>query len=97
GAGWALGALPEPGELAMLPREAFFRPAEAVPIEEAVGRVSADALAAYPPGIPNVLPGERITAEVVRFLKHVAATPGGHVRGAVDPTLATMSVVSCEE
>lgn len=88
-----LGALPAPGELAMLPREAFLRPAEAVAIEDAIGRVSADALAAYPPGIPNVLPGEVITEEVVRFLRHVAATPGGYVRGAVDPTLATLSVV----
>ncbi|MEZ3160813.1 amino acid decarboxylase [Microbacterium sp. BWT-B31] len=90
----ATGALPEPGELAMLPRDAFFRPTEVVPIDEAVGRVSADALAAYPPGIPNVFPGEVITAELVRFLQHVAATPGGYVRGAADPTLATLSVVS---
>ncbi|WP_344292830.1 amino acid decarboxylase [Agromyces neolithicus] len=90
----SVGALPAPGPLAMLPRDAFLRPAEAVPIEAAVGRVSADALAAYPPGIPNVLPGEVITPELVRFLKHVAATPGGYVRGAVDPTLATLSVVS---
>lgn len=90
----AVGALPEPGELAMLPRDAFFRPAEAVPIDEAVGRVSADALAAYPPGIPNVLPGEIITAELVQFLRHVAGTPGGYVRGAVDPTLETFSVVT---
>lgn len=89
----AVGVLPRPGELAILPREAFFRPAEAVPIERAIGRVSADALAAYPPGIPNVLPGEVITEELVRFLQHITATPGGYVRGAVDPTLATLSVV----
>lgn len=93
----AVGALPAPGQLAMLPRDAFFRPAEAVPIDEAVGRVSADALAAYPPGIPNVLPGEVITGELVQFLRHVAATPGGYVRGAVDPTLATLSVVVADE
>jgi arginine/lysine/ornithine decarboxylase len=90
----AVGVLPEPGPLAMLPRDAFLRPAEAVPIDDAVGRVSADALAAYPPGIPNVLPGEVVTRELVAFLRHVAATPGGYVRGAVDPTLATLSVVA---
>lgn len=90
----AVGALPPPGELVMLPRDAFFKPAETVPIEQAVGRVSADALAAYPPGIPNVLPGEVITEELVRFLQHISTTPGGYVRGAVDPTLATLSVVS---
>lgn len=92
----SVGTLPAPGPLAMLPRDAFFRQAEAVPIEEAIGRISADALAAYPPGIPNVLPGEIITDEVVRFLQHVVATPGGYIRGAVDPTLTTLSVVSTD-
>lgn len=89
----ALGALPEPGKLAMLPRDAFLRASESVPIEEAIGRVSAAALAAYPPGIPNVLPGEVITTELVRFLQRIASTPGGYVRGASDPTLATLAVV----
>ncbi|GAT74213.1 Orn/Lys/Arg decarboxylase major region [Microbacterium sp. HM58-2] len=89
----ALGALPEPGRLAMLPRDAFLRASESVPIEEAIGRVSAAALAAYPPGIPNVLPGEVITAELVRFLQRIASTPGGYIRGAADPTLATLAVV----
>ncbi|MGX5697516.1 aminotransferase class I/II-fold pyridoxal phosphate-dependent enzyme [Agromyces soli] len=86
-------ALPEPGPLAMLPRDAFFAQGEAVPIEQAIGRVSTDALAAYPPGIPNVLPGEVVTAEVVDFLRRIAATPGGYVRGAVDLSLATLRVV----
>lgn len=86
-------ALPAPGPLAMLPRDAFFAQGEAVPIEAAIGRVSTDALAAYPPGIPNVLPGEVITAEVVDFLRRIAATPGGYVRGAVDASLATLRVV----
>ncbi|MFF2272119.1 aminotransferase class I/II-fold pyridoxal phosphate-dependent enzyme [Agromyces sp. NPDC058136] len=86
-------ALPEPGALAMLPRDAFFAEGEAVPIAEAIGRVSTDALAAYPPGIPNVLPGEIVTAEVVEFLQRIAATPGGYVRGAIDPSLVTLRVV----
>ncbi|UWF77278.1 MULTISPECIES: aminotransferase class I/II-fold pyridoxal phosphate-dependent enzyme [Microbacterium] len=89
----AATVLPEPGPLAMLPRDAFLRSAETVDAADAVGRVSAAALAAYPPGIPNVLPGEVITEDVVRFLQRVAATPGGYVRGAADPTLATLSVV----
>ena len=55
-------ALPVPGPAVVSLREAYFAPAELVPAEVAAGRVSADALAAYPPGIPNVLPGEVITA-----------------------------------
>jgi len=89
----ALGALPAPGQLTMLPRDAFLSPAELIPAEDAVGRVSAIALAAYPPGIPNVLPGEVITHELVEFLQRVAATPGGYVRGASDPSMTLFSVV----
>ncbi|MDR6971616.1 amino acid decarboxylase [Leifsonia shinshuensis] len=77
-------ALPEAGTLRMSPRDAFFAETELVPAAEAVGRVSADTLAAYPPGIPNLIPGEEITAQTVAFLQAVAASPSGYVRGAAD-------------
>ncbi|MBC9926507.1 MULTISPECIES: aminotransferase class I/II-fold pyridoxal phosphate-dependent enzyme [unclassified Leucobacter] len=85
--------LPTAGKLRMLPRDAFFAETEVVPAAEAVGRVSSDSLAAYPPGIPNVLPGEEITAETVRFLTAVAASPTGYVRGAIDPLVTEIRVV----
>jgi arginine/lysine/ornithine decarboxylase len=71
----------------MPPRDGFFAQTEVVPAAEAVGRVSADTLAAYPPGIPNHIPGEEITAETVAFLQAVAASPTGYVRGAVDASV----------
>jgi lysine decarboxylase len=77
----------------MLPRDAFLRPSVAVAAQDAVGRVSAETLAAYPPGIPNVMPGEVITAEAVRFLTAVSNAPGGHVRGASDRSLGTLRVI----
>ncbi len=86
--------LPHFGELTMRPRDAWFAPAEKVPAYEAVGRVSADSLAAYPPGIPNVMPGEAITFEVVDFLRTVAASPGGYVRGALDTAVDYIRVVA---
>ncbi len=86
--------LPPPGALRMRPREAWLAPAVTVPVEEAVGRISTDSLAAYPPGVPNVLPGEELTAEVVRFLRHTARSPGGHVRGAADPAVDRLRVVA---
>ena len=55
-------------------RQAYFAPAELVPADQAVGRVSADSLAAYPPGIPNVMPGEILTADVLNFLRCTAAS-----------------------
>ena len=88
-----LPPLPEPGELRFSPREATFAETELVPAEDAIGRVSAASLAAYPPGIPNVLPGEVITAEVVGFVQAAAGVPGGYVRGAADPTVSKMAVI----
>ncbi|MCP2308309.1 aminotransferase class I/II-fold pyridoxal phosphate-dependent enzyme [Kitasatospora paracochleata] len=85
--------LPEPGPVRMTAREAFLAPSTAVPAREAVGRVSADTLSAYPPGIPNVLPGEEITAELVEFLHRTVAAPTGHVRGAADHAVTTCRVV----
>ncbi|MFC5805160.1 aminotransferase class I/II-fold pyridoxal phosphate-dependent enzyme [Streptomyces formicae] len=86
--------LPAPGPARLTAREAFLRPALVVPASEAVGMVSADTLAAYPPGIPNVLPGEVVTAEVVDFLQRTAAAPSGHVRGAVDAEVSRFRVVA---
>ncbi|PWK66601.1 lysine decarboxylase [Streptomyces sp. CG 926] len=101
GVGSAAGAgttemlrLPAPGATKLTARAAFLSPALVVAAEEAVGRISADTLAAYPPGIPNVLPGEVITAEAVRFLQRTAAAPNGHVRGAVDPGVTRLRVVA---
>jgi arginine decarboxylase len=79
------------GELAMTPREAFLGPQEVVPVEEAVGRVAAESLAAYPPGIPNVLPGERLSAETLEYIRQALAH-GGSLRGASDRALRTLRV-----
>ena len=81
------------GELAMGPREAFLGPQEVVPAERAVGRVAAESLAAYPPGVPNVLPGERLTAETLDYVQR-ALEQGGSLRGASDRKLRTVRVVA---
>ena len=62
-----------------------------VPFDEAVGRVAAESLAAYPPGIPNVLPGERLTRETLDYVRESVAH-GGHVRGSSDRELKTLRV-----
>src|SRR5436190_2874396 len=80
------------GRLEAPPRTAFFGPQEVVPFDEAVGRIAAESLAAYPPGIPNVLPGERLTQETVDYIYEVVQH-GGWVRGAVDRSLRTIRVV----
>jgi arginine decarboxylase len=86
--------LPPPGARATSVRDAYFAPSEVIPAEQAIGRVSSDTLAAYPPGIPNLLPGEVISAEVVEFLQATVAAPFGHVRGAVVSDVSRLRVVT---
>jgi arginine/lysine/ornithine decarboxylase len=85
--------LPAPGPYRLTTREAFLAAGREVPAAEAVGRISADTLAAYPPGIPNVLPGEVITQELVDFFRQTAQAPIGYVRGAVDAAVTRLRVV----
>ncbi len=79
------------GELVMTPREAFLGPQEVIPFDAAAGRIAAEGLAAYPPGIPNVLPGERLTPETLDYIRESVAH-GGHVRGSSDRELKTLRV-----
>jgi len=78
--------------LAVPPRDAFLGATEVVPVETAVGRISCEAIAGYPPGIPALLPGERIRAEVVAYLRELAAA-GARLHGASDPAFATVTVL----
>jgi lysine decarboxylase len=81
------------GELVLTPRDAFFAPQEVVPAGQAVGRVAAESLAAYPPGVPNVLPGERLSAQTLEYVQE-ALDHGGSLRGASDRRLRTVRVVA---
>jgi arginine decarboxylase len=81
------------GALELAPRDAFLGPQEVVSFEAAEGRIAAESLAAYPPGVPNVLPGERLTAPTLQYIADSLAH-GGLVRGASDRSLKTVRVVS---
>src|SRR5260221_6582110 len=80
-------------ETILAPREAFFAPNETVPADAAVGRVSAELIAPYPPGVPVLAPGELITSTAVNALREVHAD-GGRLAHAADPTLPPPQVGS---
>ena len=84
------------GESALTPREAWVAGSRAVPIADAVGLISAEAIAGYPPGIPALLPGERITAEVIDHLRELTSV-GVRLHGASDPQLRTIETVDEDE
>jgi lysine decarboxylase len=75
------------------PREAFLGRSEVVALEAAVGRISCESIAGYPPGIPALLPGERITADTAAYLRELVES-GARLHGAADPTIATIHVLA---
>jgi lysine decarboxylase len=79
-------------DTAVSPRDAFLGRGEVVPVDEAVGRISCESIAGYPPGVPSLLPGERITGEVVAYLRELTAE-GARLHGASDPIFRTVRVL----
>ena len=79
-------------QMAVPPREAFLGDAELVGVDDAIGRISCESIAGYPPGIPALLPGERITAETMDYLRWTVEA-GSRLHGASDPTLQTINVL----
>ena len=76
----------------LTPREAFFGEHITLPAHQAIGHVSAEIVAPYPPGIPVLAPGERISSDTLDALR-AARARGARVAYAADPTLATLQVV----
>ncbi|HEX9520570.1 MAG TPA: ornithine decarboxylase, partial [Streptosporangiaceae bacterium] len=79
-------------ETVLSPREAFFADNETVPATAAAGRISAELIAPYPPGVPVLAPGELITAAAIESLRQVKAD-GGRIAYAADPSLETFQVI----
>jgi arginine decarboxylase len=74
-------------------RDAYFADTELVGATNAIGRVSADLIAPYPPGVAVVAPGEVLTEEIVSGLI-TSQRAGVRIAYATDPTLANFRVVS---
>ncbi|MFF4324933.1 aminotransferase class I/II-fold pyridoxal phosphate-dependent enzyme [Streptomyces sp. NPDC001591] len=89
--------LPAPGvlelEQAMLPRDAYFAETEHIAAERAAGRIAAETVTPYPPGVPVIAPGEVITDEVLDYLRS-AGDHGALIPDAADPTVRTLRVVA---
>jgi arginine decarboxylase len=87
--------VPDPADLELevvdLPRDAFFGAAESVPAEEAVGRIAAEQVTPYPPGIPVIVPGERIDENVIDYLKS-GVEAGMVLPDPADPSVKTIRV-----
>jgi arginine/lysine/ornithine decarboxylase len=78
--------------MAVPPRDAFLGAAEQVAVADSVGRISCESIASYPPGIPALLPGERISVETVDYLTELTVA-GARLHGASDPEFRTINVL----
>ncbi|MFY9217545.1 MAG: aminotransferase class I/II-fold pyridoxal phosphate-dependent enzyme [Tepidanaerobacteraceae bacterium] len=85
--------LPDNQELVVSPRFAFYSEKRVVPLEEAEGEISAEMLMAYPPGIPIICPGERISKEVIEYAKTLKSE-GCQMEGTFDPDARTIMVLA---
>ena len=85
--------VPDIPVLSLSPRDAFYASTEVVQLKEAVGRISAEFVMVYPPGIPIFIPGEIITEENITYI-HENIEAGLPVQGPEDDTLETIHVIS---
>jgi arginine/lysine/ornithine decarboxylase len=91
-----LAEVPPPAglpEMVLTPRAATFAPSKCVPIEQSAGEVCAESIIPYPPGIPMLVPGERIAREHLDYLAYIVSQQMAVV-GPQDTSLRTVRVVS---
>jgi len=79
-------------QVALSLQEAFYAEKEQLPIEEALGRVSSEFVMCYPPGIPILAPGERVTEAVLRYIAY-AKEKGCSMTGPEDPEILVLNVI----
>ncbi|MFC3884263.1 aminotransferase class I/II-fold pyridoxal phosphate-dependent enzyme [Bacillus songklensis] len=84
--------LPDIPVLALTPRDAFYAETEVVPFDQSAGRIIAEFVMVYPPGIPIFIPGEIITEENLTYIKKNLEA-GLPVQGAEDYELNSFRVI----
>lgn len=84
--------LPPRPQVRVLPREAFYSKTKMVELQAADGEISAEAITAYPPGIPLVCPGEVITSELIAYVQALKQE-GAELQGTEDPEVGYIKVL----
>ena len=79
-------------ELVMSPKQSFYGRKMAMPIEQAAGRISGELIMCYPPGIPILTPGERITEEIIEYINY-SRLMGCSLMGTRDPNCQLIDVM----
>ena len=75
------------------PQDAFYAEKVSLPLDETVGHVCSEFVMCYPPGIPILAPGEKITREVLDYIKY-AKDKGCSMTGPEDPDIEHLNVLA---
>jgi lysine decarboxylase len=84
--------LPKIPPIRLIPRDAFLSDTEFVPFKSSAGRICAEVITPYPPGIPVISPGEQITHEIIDYLA-LEKKAGVKMQGPYDDDLKFIRVV----
>ncbi|NMB34397.1 MAG: aminotransferase class I/II-fold pyridoxal phosphate-dependent enzyme [Clostridium sp.] len=87
--------IPQNPKMIVLPRDAFYSPKKIVPLEKSVGEISGEMVMAYPPGIPVICMGERITQEIVDYIE-VLKGQKTQLQGTADPYINSIMVLGAD-
>ena len=79
--------------VAASPQEAFYAPKKSLPLRETEGMVCSEFVMCYPPGIPILAPGERITKEILNYIEYAKAK-GCSMTGPEDPEILHLNVLA---
>jgi len=85
--------LPPLPETVLSPRDAYFADSVSAAAEDAEGRIAAETIMFYPPGIPVLVPGDRVDRKTLAYLRAMRAV-GARVVGAADASLRTIRVIA---
>lgn len=77
------------------PQEAFYAGQRSVPLDQSVGCVCSEFVMCYPPGIPILAPGERITPEILDYIRYAKAK-GCSMTGPEDPDIEHICILEQE-
>ena len=80
-------------EVVASPQQAFYAEKVSLPLRQTVGRVCSEFVMCYPPGIPILAPGERITAEILDYIEYAKAK-GCSMTGPEDPDILRLNVLA---
>lgn len=82
-------------QVVVSPQDAFYAEKEMLPLDETDGRICSEFVMCYPPGIPILAPGERITTEILKYIKY-AKEKGCSMTGPEDPDIEHLNVLKIE-